>query len=159
MKNETYIAIIIGTYSVISLFGQEHGAQKTKHTEEVDQLRTERSKMLQSPASLWMSLTASVILQVCKACSYRFPFQMSFMTQWMWPMSQHFQILSTMDGFVSEFVVVGEERRERCSQCQAWWSQCSASSGCWTAAHTHSVCTQERSVNAQQAQSFDTQII
>lgn len=52
MKNETYIAIIIGTYSVISLFGQEHGAQKTKHTEKVDQLRTERSKMLQSPASL-----------------------------------------------------------------------------------------------------------
>lgn len=27
MKHETYIAIIIGTYSVISLFGQEHNTQ------------------------------------------------------------------------------------------------------------------------------------
>lgn len=27
MKHETYIAIIIGTYSVISLFGQEHDTQ------------------------------------------------------------------------------------------------------------------------------------
>lgn len=27
----------------------------------------------------------------------------------MWPMSQRWQILSTADGFVSEFVVVGEQ--------------------------------------------------
>lgn len=42
MKHETYIAIIKWTYSVISLFRQEHDAQKTKHTENVYQLRTER---------------------------------------------------------------------------------------------------------------------
>lgn len=71
MKHETYIAIIIGTYSVISLFGQEHDTQ-TQSTQRwfIDYGQREaRCYRLQDHYEC--CLTASVILELLKACFYR----------------------------------------------------------------------------------------
>ena len=47
-KNETYIAIIIGTHRVISLCGQKHHKHKSKNTETLSVQKRKREETVRS---------------------------------------------------------------------------------------------------------------
>lgn len=73
MKHETYIAIIIWTYSVKSLFGQERDARKDKHTKKV--LST-KDREMQDVTELSITIDVAdsgVILALLKACLHKCP--------------------------------------------------------------------------------------